>query len=411
MSTLVANSAKFLVSGAALLRVAQHAQLVAPKNQAMIPVLERLLLAITPYSTAHGDGHSLTFTGSDLENRFTSRALPIEYQGSEAASLCVPGLQLIDLLKNLPDQPLSVLLDETDKHPYVEIKAVPNALDLIPGYQARACYELSGEPGGDYTAPIPLGEVKTHITLAGHVLLAALGATHPITSRDELRPAMTGILVQVNEASIAFVATDGHRLVRFSKVDEHVLDGKVRQFIIPRRAAELLLKLVSSRENVELSVGASQLLVKMDCGELQIRLIDERFPDYENVIPLDNPNRFVAHRAELLAAVRRCGLFCSRSLYQVKLKLDKASCELEAENREEISKATESAPGTYEGKPLTIGFNANFLRYFLEKMPCQSVRFSMSTDSRAAILTSADGEDGLLCLLMPVKINDYNAPY
>ncbi|UOR06266.1 DNA polymerase III subunit beta [Hymenobacter aerilatus] len=400
--TLVATTSKFIASGAALLRVAQHAQLAAPKNQPIVPILENLLLSVA--------GSQLTFTGYDLEHRFTSCPLPIERRGTEDVHVCVRGRQLIDLLKNLPDQPLTLaVVSDESKYPSLHVHAVTDSLGFIPTHTATARYEMSGDPGHDYPAAHPMGKIATSFTLPGHVLLAALQATLPVTSRDELRPAMTGILVTVNAATIEFAATDGHRLVAITKDDEHVLSGEARSFILPHKAAELLLKLVNRAETIELLVGASQLLVKMERGELQVRLLDEKYPDYKKVIPADNPNMLTVHRVEMLAAIKRCQLFAPHTMHQVRFILSPAGCQVEAENKDEISKATESVPGTYEGADMTIGFNANFLRFFLEKMPCQSVRINMGRNNQPGVFTSADASDGLLCLLMPVMLTDYNA--
>lgn len=406
MSTITATT-KFLVSSAALLRVTQHAQLTMPRNQPIIPILENLLLSIASTEA----GSQLQVTGYDLEHHFTSRALPIERTDTGAVHLCVSGPRLVALLKNLPDQPLTLRASgDAEMGSRLHMTAVTGAGGLIPGDTAVARYKLSGDYAADYPVAPALGAVLLDLQLPGHILLSGLAATLPITSRDELRPAMTGVLVTVANGSIEFAATDGHRLVSLTKEIDVELSTPL-SFIIPRRSAELLAKLVTRNEEVDLLVSATQLLVRMEKGHLQSRLIDERYPDYRKVIPLDSPNVLTVHRTELLASVKRCQLFSSAFLHQVKLVLATTGCQLQAENRDDDVRATEAVPGVYEGADMSIGFNARFLRAFLEMLPCQSLRMAMSRSSAAAILTSADANDGLLCLLMPVNINDYSAQH
>ncbi|SNC62399.1 DNA polymerase III, beta subunit [Hymenobacter gelipurpurascens] len=410
MSTTTVGTAltTFLLSNAALLKAAQYAQLAVPSHQPIVPILENLLLDITSESGQYGKFSYLRVTGYDLEHRFTSRPLLLERRDTDAAALCVPGKQLIELLKNLEDQPLTLKMLDYDKpDPSLHINAALTHTLLQSG-TGSARYEIAGEKAGDYPAEVALGFVGTTLSVPGHILLAGLSATLPVTSTDELRPAMCGVLVIVTSNKLEFAATDGHRLVVMRKQDQHELKGTINSFILPRKACEILLKLVSQREVVEVIVGATQALFKLEKGEFQVRLIAEQYPDFHNVIPAVNPNVLIVHRTELLASVKRLLLFSNKTTYQVKFDLQEASdCRIIAEDLDFQNKATETIPGTYTGQDLDIGFNARFLRYFLEKMPCQSVKIGMSLPSRAAVLQSADADDGMLCLLMPVMLNNY----
>lgn len=408
-TTAVATSThtKFIISGAALLKYTRLAALLVKYNP-VVPVLENVLLQVSQ-ANKFSSLAMLRVISSDLENYFTSAALPIEGRGGiDGAGLCIPAKQLNDLLRELPDQPLTLdMLEQPNEMPALFVNASLN-LSLLPGGCGRARYELSGESAADFIRPTKMGTVTTTLSVPGHLLLAGLAATLPYVTTDELRPAMTGVLLDAGESRFTMVATDGHRLVRFTKEDQHTLEGIARRCIIPGRAATLLTKLVDRREQVLLLISENQMLVEMEKGTLQIRLTDEKYPDYENIIPVDQPNVLTVHRTELLAAVKRVGLFTNKTNHQVAFRLSEDSCDLEGEDLDFGNKATESVPGTYQGEGMRMGFNSRFLQSFLSTMPCQSVEISMTTPSRAAVLQSADADDGLLCLLMPVMINSYN---
>jgi DNA polymerase-3 subunit beta len=408
MSTVTSSTlTTLLISSAALLKAAQHAQLAVPIHQPVVPILENLLLSVVAQRGKHGVSSSLTVTGYDLEHRFTSRPLPLERRDTDNAALCVPGKQLIELLRNLADQPLTAkMLDCATPSPSLHINAWLSH-SLLTGGNGAARYELAGERADDYPREADLGEVVATLRIPAHVLLAGLTATLPVTSTDELRPAMTGVLISVKGHALEFAATCGHRLVVVTKQDQHEGTGEA-SFIVPRKACDMLLKLMDKREAVEVLISKTQVLFKLEKGELQARLIDEKYPDFRNVIPAANPNVLVVHRTEMLAAVKRLMIFSNRTTYHIAFDLNEATgSQLVAEDLDFQNKVTESMPGTYTGDLFAIGFNARFLRFFLEKLPCQSVRISMSSSNRAAVLQSADADDGLLCLLMPVMLNSY----
>ena|GEM_PF-105867 len=399
MITADATLTRCLISSTSLLKSLQVAQLAAPRHHPVVPILETLLLEFAGPETSR----TLSVTGYDMEHRFTSRPLPIESNWGGAQGLCVPGKQLIELLKNLHEQPLTLAIQESHA---LHVHATLQHSLLEAAGTAR--YELASESAADYPPAIPLGAVHALLTLPGHLLLAALHATLPVTGTDELRPCMMGVFLRADQNKVAFCATEGHRLVTVTKEDQHNLTGRDFSLILPRRSCEMLLKLINPRENVHLHVDPTQARIELEKGTLQVRLIDERYPDYENIIPVSNPNVLVAHRLELLASIKRLALFSNKTTHQIRLELRPGqTSKLHAEDLDFASYATESVPGTYDGESIQIGLNAHFLRLFLENMGCQSIKLSMSTPNRALLLQSADAQDGVLCLLMPVMLNNY----
>ncbi|RSK29876.1 DNA polymerase III subunit beta [Hymenobacter metallilatus] len=405
-SALATSAVSLVINSANLLKAAQYASLLVTRNP-VVPVLENLLLEVEPTKTKYSTARSLRLISSDLEHRFTSRSIPIEATVyPEGASICVPGRQLTDLLRNISEQPVTLEIEEDGGHPYLLLKA-ELALSLLPSGKGAATYELAGEAGGEFPRNTVLALPTTTLHIPGHLLLEGLALTLPVTGTDELRPAMTGILLEVSAQQFQLVATDGHRLVRFTKQDQHSLQGIERRCIIPRKAAELLHKLVDRRERLEMQLLNDNIRVVMEKGELLIRLIDERYPDYENVIPEFQPNVLTAHRLELLAGVKRAALFANKTTHQIALHLRGDGCELVAEDLDFDNRARESVSGSYQGESMAIGFSYRFLQGFLQLLPCQNVKMSMSTPSRAIVLQSADANDGVLCLLMPVMLNNY----
>lgn len=402
----VATTTQFLVDSAALLKTAQLAMLLIPRNP-VVPVLDHLLLRVGKAAGPHAPRFLRVISG-DLEHTFTSRALPVECVSTrEESALCVPAKQLTDLLRNISAQPLTLRFDaQQETGPVLNVQAaLPHS--LLPGGTGRAQYSLCSEPAAEYPRIPARGLTQAIVAVPGHLLLSGLKLALPVVSSDELRPAMGGVYVQVSASTLRLVATDGHRLVRYTKEDQHTLTGaQTITGVIPRRAAQVLTSLISRQEKVELEWLADSLLVKMEAGELRIRLIDERYPDYENVLPTALPNVLTAHRCELLAGVKRCALFASKTNHQLVFRLAPGACELVAEDRDFQNSAAESVPGSYAGEPMAIGLNAAFLSAFLLALPCQNVKLSMSTPQRAVTLQSADAEDGLLLLLMPLMLSN-----
>jgi DNA polymerase-3 subunit beta len=239
-------------------------------------------------------------------------------------------------------------------------------------------------------------------------LARAINKTIFAVSTDELRPAMTGILVQLADNQATFVATDGHRLLRYRRLD--VGAGQSANLIIPRKAFNLLKSaLPSEATTVKVEFNSSNAFFSFNQMRLVCRLIDERYPDYENVIPVSNPNRLIISRADFLNSVKRISIYSNKTTHQVRLRLAGSELTVSAEDLDFSNEASERLACQYEGEDMEIGFNARFLAEMLSNIDSEEITLELSTPNRAGLLmpTTADENESILMLVMPVMLNNY----
>jgi DNA polymerase-3 subunit beta len=372
---------KFIVSSSALLKQLQSINGVVTNNP-VVPILENFLFEIEP--------GKLTITASDLETSMITE-LPIEAQ--EAGRIAAPARILLDTLKNLPDQPVTFTLDEETYN--IEISS------------ANGRYKLAGENAADFPR-VPVVKGSAPVEIPSSSLARAINKTIFAVSTDELRPAMTGILVQLGEAQVTFVATDGHRLLRYRRQD--VGAGQTANLIIPRKAFNLLKSsLPSEATPVRVEFNQSNAFFSFNQMRLVCRLIDERYPDYENVIPVSNPNKLTINRAELLNSVRRISIYSNKTTHQVRLRLTGSELVISAEDLDFSNEAKETLACQYDGEDMEIGFNARFLLEMLSNIDSEDITLELSTPNRAGLLmpAQADENESILMLVMPVMLNNY----
>jgi DNA polymerase-3 subunit beta len=374
---------KFIVSSSALLKVLQPLAGVITNNP-VVPALSNFLFQLT--------GTTLAITASDLEVSMIT-SLPTE-SNAAALDICVPARLLLNLLKQLPDQPITFDVDE--EHYSLEVRS------------ANGRYKLSGENPADYPK-VPSAKGNNSLEIPSSSLQRAISKTIFAVSTDELRPAMTGILFQMEPGSITFVATDGHRLLRYRRLD---VGSEYRGNVIVPRKAWSLLKSSLPSEQVPVRAEFTQSNASFSFNQVRIvtRLIDERYPDYENVIPVSNPNKLLINRVELLRASQRCSLMANRTTHQIRLRLTGAELTLSADDLDFGNEARETLACQYDGADMEIGFNSSFLHEMLGALDYEEVSLAMSTPNRAGILepgAQLDEEENVLMLVMPVMLNNY----
>jgi DNA polymerase-3 subunit beta len=228
------------------------------------------------------------------------------------------------------------------------------------------------------------------------------------TSSDELRPAMTGVYVNLGEKNTTFVATDGHRLVRYRRTDIKSDNGSA--IIIPRKALNLLkATLPSENTDVSIDFNLSNAFFKFGNIRMICRLIDERFPDYENVIPASNPIKMTISRMDLLGSLRRISIYANKTTHQVRLKITGSELVVSAEDLDFSNEANERLSCEHEGEDIEIGFNAKFLIEMLSNATADQIKLNMSAPNKAGVITPSekDKNEDILMLVMPVMLNQY----
>ncbi|HKZ36726.1 MAG TPA: DNA polymerase III subunit beta, partial [Chryseolinea sp.] len=266
---------KFIVNSAYLLKQLSHINGVITTNP-VVPILENFLFEL--------EKGGLTVTASDLQ---TSMITELQVESKEKGSIAVPARILLDTLKNLPEQPVTFSIDESTY-----------SIEIISD---NGRYKLSGENATDFPK-VPSVSNDFTAEISSEVLSRAINNTIFATSNDELRPAMTGVYVSLGEKNSTFVATDGHRLVRYRRSDVTSSNGS--SIIIPRKALNLL-KATLPTENTEVSLNFNMSNAFFNFGNIKMicRLIDERFPDYDNVIPTQNNIHMSIERSDFLGAL------------------------------------------------------------------------------------------------------------
>jgi DNA polymerase III subunit beta len=372
---------KFIVNSNYLLKQLSNINGVITTNP-VVPILENFLFEI--------DKSNLTVTASDLQ---TSMITELNVESKEKGNIAVPARILLDTLKNLPDQPVTFSVDESTYS--IEISS------------DNGRYKLSGENATDFPK-VPSVSNDFSATVSSEVLARALNNTIFATSSDELRPAMTGVYVNLSDKNTTFVATDGHRLVRYRRADVKSDNGNA--IIIPRKALNLLKATLPS-ENTDVSIDFNLSNAFFRFGNIRMicRLIDERFPDYENVIPSSSSIKMTISRADFLSSLKRISIYANKTTHQVRLKITGSELQVSAEDLDFSNEANERLSCEHEGEDIEIGFNARFLIEMLSNIDSEQIKLNMSAANKAGVILPADKnkDEDILMLVMPVMLNQY----
>ena len=369
----------FIISSTILLKHLQNISGVLSTSNSL-PILDNFLFEIT--------GNQLTVSASDLETTMRT-SFPVE--ANEEGKIAIPAKLLLDVLKNLPDQPCTFLVDKTSYS--VEI-AYDNGKSRMIGYN------------GDDFPRVPTIEKSSKINVAGELISKAISKTLFATGNDDLRPVMSGVFCQFSPQDITFVATDAHKLVRYRRTDSKATGSS--SFILPKKPLNLLKSNLHGDEDVELEYNVSNAIFSFKDIVLVCRLIDGKYPNYEAVIPKENPNVLTIDRAQFLSSIKRVSIFANKTTHQIKLKLAGSELSLSAEDLDFNNEANERLTCNYDGDDMEIGFNSRFLMEMLNNLDTTEVRLEMSEPSRAGLLMPAvndNKDEDVLMLVMPVMLN------
>jgi DNA polymerase-3 subunit beta len=222
---------------------------------------------------------------------------------------------------------------------------------------------------------------------------------------DDLRPVMSGVYCQFSPENITFVATDAHKLVRYTRTDSEATGSGA--FILPKKPLNLLKSNLRGDEEVLLEYNDSNAVFTFNDLVLICRLIDGKYPNYEAVIPKENPNVLLIDRLQFLGSIKRVSIFANKTTHQIKLRLAGSELSLSAEDIDFANEANERLTCNYDGDDMEIGFNSRFLMEMLNNLDSSEVRLEMSEPSRAGLLKPAETSDNedVLMLVMPVMLN------
>jgi DNA polymerase-3 subunit beta len=373
---------KFKVASNVLLKQISAIGGVVASNP-IIPILENILVEL--------EGNQLILTASDLQTVMTTR---VEVDGIENGSIALPAKILLETLRSLPEQPVTISADQGTFG--AEIAT------------SNGRFKLSGENPIDFPR-IPEVSKNQTIALSAMTLGEAIANTLLAVSNDDMRPAMTGVLVQMAGDHTNFVATDGHRLVRYRRND--IQTESQSNLILPKKALALLKSTLPSDDTeVKVEFSSSNAFFSFQSFQLICRIIDERFPEYENAIPKQNNNIVTINRLEFLSSVKRISIYSNKTTHQIRLKLTSNKLTLSAEDLDFSNEANEVLSCEFAGTDMEIGFNAKLVSELLGNLSAKFVDIKLSEPNKAGLIIPSDQDENedILLLVMPVMLNSYN---
>ena len=373
---------KFIVSSTGLFSHLQAiSRVINSKNS--LPILDCFLLELT-------DG-TLSITASDSETTLVTSIEVVESDGD--GQFAVSSKTILDALKEIPEQPLTFVVN-------------PENYEILVQYQ-NGKYSLMGQNADEYPQTPRLGDNAVNVTMEAPVMLNGINRALFATADDELRPVMNGIYFDITTEDITFVASDGHKLVRNKTYKAR--GNEKAAFILPKKPASLLKNLLPKEQgDVQIGFDDRNAIFTLENYSMTCRLIEGRYPNYNSVIPQNNPHKATIDRAAFMSALKRVSVFSSAASSLIKLHLDFNRIQISGQDIDFSTSAEETLMCHYEGNPMSIGFKSTFLIDILNNISSQEVIMELADPSRAGVILPVDQEDeeDLLMLLMPMMLND-----
>jgi DNA polymerase III subunit beta len=372
---------KFILSSSAFLKQLQLvSKVINPKCS--LPIMECFLLKT--------EGSTLTVTASDTETTLVTTLDLIESDGD--GTFAIPSKTLLDSLRELSEQPLTVDINE-------------NNLEITIWYQ-NGKYKFIGQSGDEYPK---LKELKEggNLVLAASTLLSGINSTLFASADDELRPVMNGVVLDITTEGLTFVASDAHKLVRLKNSSIKGESNVV--LIIPKKPA-VLLRAILPKETGEVVIAYDEnnVVFKLSNYTVYCRLVEGRFPNYNAVIPQNNPYKILVDRVTLLNTLKRVSIFANQASSLVKLAITNNQIELTTQDIDFSTSAEETIPCQFEGEKISIGFKAQYIIDIVSNLSTNEIILELGDPSRAGLFIPANNEpnEDLLMLLMPMLLND-----
>lgn len=373
---------KFNVSSSKLFSQLQAVSRVI-NNKNALPILDDVLFDLS--------GNELTLTASDGE---TTIRTSIEVDNVEGAGKVASAAKLLlETLKEFSEQPLAFTIDENNF-----------AVSMV---SQNGTYSFVGVNGNEYPE-MPAAEADARsIAMPANILQSAIEKTIFCTADDDLRPVMNGIFFDIAEDKVTMVATDAHRLVRYTNTG--VQSGVAASFILPKKPAGLLKNLLAKEEEeVKVTFGAKNARFEFGSTIIVCRQIEGRFPNYNAVIPQGNQNVVTVDRQTMINACKRVAVFANNGTAQLRLALSENQIKISAQDIDFSTSAEETISCDYNGTPMAIGFKAPFLIDLLGSIASADVQLKLADPARAGLIMPVENveNEDILMLLMPMLLND-----
>lgn len=373
---------RFIVSSSALLnRLQTVGRVISSKNT--IHILDCFLFEI--------QGNMLNITASDSE---TTMITSMELVESDADTrFCINAKTIQDSIKEIAEQPLTFDIN-------------PDNMEITASYQ-NGRFNIVGQSADEYPDMNLAQDGMDAFVMPAETMLNGINRCLFATADDELRPVMNGIYFDIQPDNLTFVATDGHKLVRNKFYN--LKDNQPAAFILPKKPATILKNLLPKETgDVTLKFNARNAYISTESARLICRLVEGRYPNYNSVIPSNNPYRVTVDRLTLLSALKRVLIFSNQSSALIKLHMEDNQLVVSGQDIDYSTSAEEHVPCEYADNPMNIGFKGTFLIDILNNITGENVVIELADPSRAGVIVPAEQEENedLLMLLMPMMLND-----
>ena len=330
----------------------------------------------------------MSIVASDLETTMMSS---ISVEADVDGKITIPARILIDTLKTFSNQPLTFIVDATTF-------GIEMSSEL-------GNYKLAGQNADEFPKTPKLNG-SSSTTIKGDILANAINKTLFASGNDELRPVMSGMFCELSTEQITFVATDAHKLVKHTRTD--ISSDKTASFILPKKPLTILKNNISDDADIKLEFNDTNALFTFNNITIICRLIDGKYPNYEAVIPKENPNKLTISTSDLLNSIKRVSIYANKTTHQIRLSIKGSELQISSEDLDFANQAEERLSCQYQGEDMEIGFNSKFMIEMLNNIGSEEISLEMSASNRAGIILPLDGqEEGeeTLMLVMPVMLN------
>lgn len=373
---------RFVISSAALFnRLQSISRVINSKNT--LPILDCFLFEF--------QNNVLTITASDSETTLITSLDVIECDGD--ARFCINAKTIQDSMKEIAEQPMTFDVNLED-------------MEITANYQ-NGRFNIVGQNADEYPKFQISDEEMNTVLLPSDDFLSGISHCIFATGNDEIRQVMNGIYFDIYPDCIVFVATDGRKLVRIKNTA--IRNNEHASFILPQKPAVILKNLLPKESNdVTLEFNSKNAIVKMESTKLICRLIEGRYPNYNSVIPKQNPYRVTIDRQSFISTIKRILIFSSQSSALIKLHLSHNQIIVSGQDLDYSTSAEEKLACEYEGNEINIGFSGTFLLDILNNMVGENVMIELADPSRAGVLVPVEQNENedMLMLLMPMMLND-----
>jgi len=374
---------KFVISSTELLsHLSSISKVIASKHT--LPILDNFLFKI--------QGSELIITATDLETTMITRIELDNVDGE--GTFALEAKRLTDMLKEFPEQPLTF-----------EINSETLNVDILT---ETGKFSVVGQMGEDYPQLPEIHEEDSKtVKIAAAILSIGINKTIFATAEDELRPVMNGVFVDITSEDIKFVASDSHKLVRYTRND--INTDIETKFIIPKKPASLLKSILPSDDTeIEVKADKNNAFFTINGYQLICRLVEGDYPNYTTVIPLESPNKVIIDRNSITNTLKRVAIFSNQASNLIKLKLANNEMTISAQDIDFSISAFEKLNCQYDGEEIEIGFKSSFLIELLTSLSSTDIVFELLDSSRAALILPVEknneAEDELT-LLMPLQVD------